>query len=94
MPLKKVTLPAYKEGCDADAAKVACDYPVYNLNKIVSAKFAKSGSPAYNLVKNFNWTNDDQNEVAKYIAQDKLSDDAAAKKWVDANKDKVDAWLK
>ena len=94
VPLKKVTLPAYKTGCDADAAKVACDYPVYNLNKIVSAKFAKAGSPAYNLVKNFNWTNDDQNEVAKYIAQDKLSDDAAAKKWVDANKDKVDAWLK
>ena len=25
---------------------------------------------------------------------DKMSDDAAAKKWVDANKDKVDAWLK
>ncbi|WMD05527.1 ABC transporter substrate-binding protein [Streptomyces sp. FXY-T5] len=94
VPLKKVSLPEYKEGCDADAEKVACDYPVYKLDKIVSAKFAKSGSPAYDLVKNFTWTNDDQNTVAKYIAVDKMSPDAAAKKWVEANRDKVDAWIK
>ena len=93
VPLVKVNLPQYTTGCDTDAAKVACDYPVYDLDKIVSAKFAQSGSPAYNLVKNFTWTNDDQNTVAKYIAQDKMTDDAAAKKWVDANPDKVKAWL-
>ncbi|KUO03585.1 ABC transporter substrate-binding protein [Streptomyces sp. DSM 15324] len=94
VPLVKVNLPTYTEGCDADAAKVACDYPVYKLDKVVSAKFAKSGSPAYDLVKNFTWANDDQNVVAKYIAEDKMSPDAAAKKWVDANPDKVKAWLK
>ena len=94
VPLKKVGLPAYKAGCDADAEKVACDYPVYELDKIVSAKFAKSGSPAYDLVKKFNWTNDDQNTVAKYIAVDKMAPEAAAKKWVEANRDKVDAWIK
>ncbi|WP_340374458.1 ABC transporter substrate-binding protein [Streptomyces sp. SS7] len=94
VPLVKVNLPKYTEGCDADAAKVACDYPVYKLDKIVSAKFAKSGSPAYDLVKNFTWANDDQNTVAKYIAEDKMTPDAAAKKWVDANPDKVKAWLK
>ncbi|GAB2847519.1 ABC transporter substrate-binding protein [Streptomyces deserti] len=94
VPLKKVKLPEYKAGCDADAEKVDCDYPVYKLDKIVSAKFAKSGSPAYDLVKNFSWTNDDQNVVAKYIAVDKMTPEAAAKKWVEANRDKVDAWLK
>ncbi|MFJ9154902.1 ABC transporter substrate-binding protein [Streptomyces sp. NPDC102270] len=94
VPLVKVDLPAYKTGCDTDAAKVACDYPVYDLDKIVSAKFAKSASPAYDLVKKFNWTNDDQNTVAKYIAVDKMTPDAAAKKWVDANRAKVDAWIK
>jgi glycine betaine/proline transport system substrate-binding protein len=94
VPLAKIKLPEYKDGCDADAAKVACDYPVYELDKIVSAKFAKSGSPAYDLVKNFTWTNDDQNVVAKYIAVDKMSPEAAAKKWVEANRDKVDAWIK
>ena len=75
------------------AEKIACDYPVYKLDKIVSAKFAKSGSPAYDLVKNFTWTNDDQNTVAKYIAEDKMTPEAAAKKWIDANPDKVKAWL-
>ena len=44
-------------------------------------------------MKNFNWTNDDQNLVAKYIAADKMTPEAAAKKWVDANPDKVKAWL-
>jgi len=44
-------------------------------------------------VKNFNWTNEDQNTVAKYIAEDKMDPEEAAKKWVDANPDKVKAWL-
>jgi len=93
VPLVKVKLPAYTAGCDADAAKVACDYPDYTLNKVVSTKFATSGSPAYALVKKFSWTNEDQNLVAKYIAQDKMSDEDAAKKWVEANPAKVAAWL-
>ncbi|HEU4545099.1 MAG TPA: ABC transporter substrate-binding protein [Microlunatus sp.] len=94
VPLKKVSLPAYTDGCDADAAKVACDYPEYDLDKIVATDFAKSGSPAYDLVKNFKWTNDDQNVVAKYIAADGMDPEEAAEKWVEANQDKVDAWLK
>jgi glycine betaine/proline transport system substrate-binding protein len=94
VPLVTVKLPPYKPGCDADPAKVACDYPRYNLDKIVATRFAQSGSPAYDLVKNFKWTNDDQNLVAKYIAKDKMAPEDAAKKWVDANPDKVNAWLK
>lgn len=93
LKLVKVELPAYTAGCDAVPAKVACDYPAYDLDKIVSKKFADSGSPAYELVKKFSWTNDDQNQVAKYIAEDKLTPDAAAEKWVSANRAKVDAWL-
>ena len=64
MPLVRVKLPAYTAGCDADPKKVACDYPPYNLNKIVRKKFVDDGSPASTLVKNFSWTNDDQNKVA------------------------------
>ena len=45
------------------------------------------------LIKNFNWTNEDQNAVAKYIAEDGMDPDEAAEKWVDDNQDKVDAWL-
>lgn len=94
VPLVKVDLPKYTPGCDADPTKVACDYPPYPLDKVVSKTFADSGSPAYQLVKNFKWTNDDQNLVAKYIAQDQMDPEEAAKKWIDANPDKVDAWLK
>ncbi|GGO14947.1 glycine/betaine-binding protein [Microbispora rosea subsp. aerata] len=91
--LVKVNLPEYTEGCDADAEKIACDYPLYDLDKIVSKKFADSGSPAYQLIKNFTWTNDDQNLVAKYISEDKMSPEDAAAKWVNDNPDKVKAWL-
>ena len=91
--LMHVALPAYKAGCDANPKTVACDYPPYILNKIASKKFMDSGSPAATLIKNFSWTNDDQNSVAKSLTVDKLSDDAAAKIWVDANPDKVKAWI-
>jgi glycine betaine/proline transport system substrate-binding protein len=93
VPLVKVKLPPYTPGCDANPEKIACDYPDYDLDKIASKKFADAGGPAYKLVQRFQWTNADQNLVAKWIAEDKMSPDAAAKKWVDANQDKVKAWL-
>ncbi len=94
MKLVHVDLPKYTDGCDADAAKVDCDYPEYTLNKLIAKKFEDSKSPAVGLVKNFEWTNDDQNLVSTYIARDGMKPDDAAKKWVEANPDKVDAWLK
>jgi glycine betaine/proline transport system substrate-binding protein len=94
MKLVKVNLPPYKEGCDADPEKVACDYPPYKLNKLISKKFDESGSPAVDLVKNFTISNDDQNLVSTDIAEKKMDPEEAAKKWVEANPDKVDAWLK
>jgi glycine betaine/proline transport system substrate-binding protein len=93
VPLVHVKLPPYKEGCDADAEKIACDYPPYDLDKIASKKFMESGSPAADLVKNFEWTNEDQNLVAKYIAVDKMTPEDAGEKWVKENQSKVDAWL-
>ena len=64
-----------------------------HLNKLISTEFAESGSPAVDLVKNFEWTNEDQNLVSSYIAQDSMTPDDAAKKWIEENQDKVDAWL-
>ena len=93
VPLVKVDLPEYTEGCDADAEKVACDYPVYELDKIASKRFMESGSPAVKLIEGFTITNDDQNVIAKYIAQDKMTPEAAAEKWIADNPGKVDAWL-
>ena len=91
--LVRVHLPKYTPGCDSDPAKVACDYPPYHLNKLISTKFANSGSPAVTLVKNFQWTNDDQNQVAEYIAKDGMKPADAAQKWIDANPDLVNQWL-
>jgi glycine betaine/proline transport system substrate-binding protein len=93
IPLQKVALPPYKEGCQDDPAKVACDYPETTLKKVVSTDWADKGSPAVDLVKNFEWTNDDQNQVAKYISEDGMAPEDAAAKWIADNQDKVDAWL-
>ncbi len=90
--LVHVSLPAYTPGCDADPKTVKCDYQPYDLDKVVSKAFADSGSPAVKLVKNFNWTNEDQNSVALDISK-KASYDDAAKKWVDANAAKVESWF-
>ena len=93
VPLVKVNLPEYTEGCDADADEGRLRLPGLHLNKVVSTEWSESGSPAVDLVKNFTWTNDDQNLVAKYIAEDGMDPDEAADKWIDENQDKVDAWL-
>ncbi len=90
--LVQVKLPAYTTGCDADPKKVACDYPPYTLNKIVATKFNENGAAAATLVKNFSWKNADQNSVAESLNSG-MSDDEAAKKWVDANEAVWKAWL-
>jgi glycine betaine/proline transport system substrate-binding protein len=93
VPLVHVTLPAYTPGCDADPKTIKCDYQPYDLDKIARKAFVDSASPAVTVIKNFKWTNDDQNAVALDISN-KMSDDAAAKKWLDAHPDIVNAWLK
>ncbi len=93
LKVARITLPPYTTGCDTVPAKVACDYPPYDLNKVVSVKFANSGSPAVQFIKNFSWTNDAQNQVAEYIANENMKDDAAAQKWVNANQSVWQPWL-
>ena len=64
------------------------------INKLFSKKFADSGSPAYDVLKKLELTNEDQEAVAKAIAGDKVDPEQAGKDWVEENADKVDAWLK
>ena len=93
VPMSRVALPPYTDGCQDDPAKVACDYPETELKKVGRTEFLDSGSPAATLVTNFQWTNDDQNLVAKYITEDGMSNEDAAAKWVADNQDKIAAWL-
>lgn len=90
--LQRVKLPDYTDGCQDDPAKVACDYPETDLNKIASTSWMEEDGPAQKLLQNFSWTNDDQNLVAKYISEDGMSPEDAAAKWVEDNPDKVAAW--
>ena len=92
VPMQRVTLPEYTDGCQDDPQKVACDYPETDLQKVASTSWMEEGGPAVDLLKNFQWTNDDQNLVAKYISEDGMSPEDAAAKWVEDNQDKVDAW--
>src|SRR5215204_2620216 len=80
-----------KEGGDPEQYK--CEYDVTIINKLFSKKFAESGSPAYPVLKNMKLTNEDQEQVAKAIAGDKEDPEKAGQDWVEANSDKVDAWL-
>jgi glycine betaine/proline transport system substrate-binding protein len=89
----RVRLPAWTEGCDADPAKVACDYPDYVLDKIASKRFQDTGGNAYELVKNFSWTNEDQNTVADYITNQGMTADAAAAKWVAEHESTWKPWI-
>jgi glycine betaine/proline transport system substrate-binding protein len=89
----RVKLPEYKEGCDADPKKVACDYPDYVLDKIASKKFADGNSTAYQLVKNFTWTNDDQNLVSDYLTNQGMSAEKAAEKWVNEHESTWKPWI-
>lgn len=91
--LVRVNLPPFTEGCDADLEKVACDYPEYKLNKIVSKKFADTGGKAYQLIQNFKWTNEDQNLVSDYITNQNMTAEAAAAKWIGENEAKWKAWI-
>lgn len=91
--LVQIKLPPYVAGCDADPKAVACDYPLYTLNKIVATKFAETKVDAYTLVKNFQWTNADQNLVADYITNQGMTADEAGAKWVADNEAVWKAWL-
>jgi glycine betaine/proline transport system substrate-binding protein len=98
--LTEVKLPARWKGCQDDASaggdakKYRCAYDAYPLNKLISKKFATSGSPAVKVIRKFQWSNADQNLVAKWIAGDKVKPEDAAAKWIAANKAKVNSWLK
>ena len=91
--LVQVKLPPYTAGCDADLKKVACDYPPYVLNKIVRTEFISKNPEAAAFIQAFKWSNSDQNEVANSITSKKMSDEDAAKAWIDAHPDVWQAWM-
>jgi glycine betaine/proline transport system substrate-binding protein len=96
----QVQLPKRFAGCQddekkgGDPKKYACAYPSYRLDKLASADFLKSGSPALKVIRKFKWTSADQNFVANLISGKKMPKDKAAAQWVKANAKTVNTWLK
>jgi glycine betaine/proline transport system substrate-binding protein len=91
--LTRVPLPAYTEGCDADVEAIACDYPETPLKKFLRTEFNNSGGDAATMIKNWTWTNDDQNLVADMITNQDMTPEEAATQWVADNTAKWEAWV-
>ncbi|WP_405795510.1 glycine betaine ABC transporter substrate-binding protein [Streptomyces sp. NBC_01506] len=91
--LVEVKLPAYEEGCNVPETATDCAYANTPLQKYLNADFAKDGGDAAEFIKNFKWSTEEQNEVAKAIAKDKMSGPDAAEKWVKENKATWEPWL-
>jgi glycine betaine/proline transport system substrate-binding protein len=99
--LSEVQLPPRGKNCvDSYNPKLGSNWSIYKcgygqtiIEKLISAKFAKSGSPAVDLIKRWKWTANDQNFVANLIAGKHVDPDKAAEQWVKANQAKVNKWL-
>jgi glycine betaine/proline transport system substrate-binding protein len=99
--LSEIQLPPRGKKCvDSYSPKLGSNWSIYRcgygqtiIEKLISAKFAKSGSPAVGLIKRWHWTAADQNYVANLSAGKHVSPDKAAEQWVKANPGKVKAWL-
>lgn len=95
--LVEVKLPDYTDACKASAAasdgNYNCDYPVDKLYKAASAKLKDKNAKAFDILSKLSLTNEQQSEIAAYIDGDGMKPEAAAQKWVDANKAVWSAWI-
>ncbi|MFD8588312.1 ABC transporter substrate-binding protein [Streptomyces sp. NPDC059637] len=89
----EVELPERTEGCDADPERIDCAYPKTPLQKFLNADFAENGGRAAQFLKNFRWTEDQQNEVAQMIAGERMPAEEAAEKWVEENPQVWKKWI-
>jgi glycine betaine/proline transport system substrate-binding protein len=99
--LSEVALPPRSKKCvDSYNPKLGSNWSIYRcaygqtiIEKVITSKFAKSGSPAVGVIKRWKWSANDQNYVANLIAGKHMDPEKAAEQWVKANPGKVKAWL-
>jgi glycine betaine/proline transport system substrate-binding protein len=86
--------PCTKEEHEAKVMEgnVDCAYPDDELIKIFNRRLKDDAADAYNLLKNFNYTTDDQIEMLGMLDQGKTVEEAA-QAWIDAHGDTWEAWL-
>ncbi|CAB4719432.1 unannotated protein [freshwater metagenome] len=91
VPLARIKFPA-NDWTDAEQASGLTDYPESPLMKLATPKVMDANDAFTKIVKNFSWTNADQNEVAADI-ESGTDPAVAAQKWIDAHADVVAGWL-
>ncbi len=93
--LTPVKLPDYSEDCYAKIPEngVDCDYPDDVLFKVANVELKNTDPDAYTLLKNFNYTNDDQISMIAKVDSGEMTAEEAAQEWVDNNKAVWKAWL-
>ncbi|MDB1087091.1 glycine betaine ABC transporter substrate-binding protein [Streptomyces sp. ACA25] len=91
--LVEVQLPPHTKGCQDDPEQVACGYPDIPLQKYLNAGFARDGGVAAEFLTKFRWTTEEQNEVARLIAAERMTPAGAAEQWVHENPDRLADWL-
>jgi glycine betaine/proline transport system substrate-binding protein len=93
--LVQVELPPYSDECyaKAETGGVDCAYPSDDLFKIASANLKDEAPDAYQFLKNFNYTTQDQIEMIAMVELEEKSPAEAAQAWIAANEDTWKAWL-
>lgn len=93
--LTRVALPEYNEECYAKAQSggVDCDYPGDNLFKIFWPGLKESAPEVYTLLKNMNYTTEDQIGMIAAVELEGQAVDEAARAWLAANEATWRAWL-
>jgi glycine betaine/proline transport system substrate-binding protein len=93
--LTEVKLPPYSEECyaKAESGGIDCDYPPDNLFKIFWVGLKDAAPDAYTLLKNMNYTTEDQIDMIASVELDGKSVDDAARAWLDAHESAWKSWL-
>jgi glycine betaine/proline transport system substrate-binding protein len=93
--LTPVELPAHSEECyaKAEAGGVDCDYPEDVLFKAAWSELKTKAPDAYELLKNMQYSNEDQIAMIAATELEGKEVAVAAKEWIAANESKWKAWL-
>lgn len=68
-------------------------YPRIELRKYLNTYFLQHGGEAAAFLRDFSWSEDEQNAVAHAIAEEGLTPRAAAERWAVNHPERVNAWL-
>lgn len=93
--LTPVKLPRYSDACYARAGRggVACDYPPEVLFKVIWPGLKTMAPEAYQFLRNFNYTNDDQITMLAMVETEGKTTEEAARIWINKNKSKWKTWI-